>query len=65
MAMFEVLAEMVGTVEFLRIVAFAEFVDAGQMLKPAVPVWLREIGKFLSAVTTCVVGRARVRLRRR
>lgn len=62
-AMFQVLAEMVGTVEFLRIVTFAEFMDAGQMFESAIPVRLREIGEFLSAVTTCVVGRTGVRLR--
>lgn len=55
MAVLEMLAEVVGAEEFLGIVAFAEFVHCGQVLEPTVPIWLREIGKFLAAIATRVV----------
>lgn len=60
MAVFQVLAEMVGAEELLCVVALAELVHAGQVLEAAVPVRLREVGELLAAVPACVMGRAGV-----
>jgi len=58
MTVLEMLAEVVGAEELLGIVALAEFVHCGQMLEPTVPIGLREIGKFLAAITARVVRRS-------
>lgn len=63
MAVFQVLAEMVGAVELLRVIALAEFMHASQVLEAAVPVRLRVIGEFFAAVPACIVGRAGACLR--
>lgn len=56
MAVFQVLPEMVGAEEFLRLVAFAEFVDVGEMGDPFLPVRVRLVGEFLSAIAADVDG---------
>lgn len=48
------LAEMVGAEEFLRLIAFAEFVHVGQMVPACVPVWLGKVLEFGTAVATDV-----------
>ena len=68
--MLQMLAEMVGTKELLRLVAFTKFVDAIEMRTPCFPVrgWL--VGKLCATVTAGIeccqrVGRRRrLRLRR-
>lgn len=55
MAVLQVLSEVIRPVEFLDIVALAEFVHTSQVLKPTLPVCLRKIGKFLAAITAGVV----------
>lgn len=55
MAVLKMLAEVVGAEEFLSVIAFAEFVYCCQMVEPAVPIGLGEIGKFFAAITTRVV----------
>jgi len=40
-AVFEVLSEVIGTVEFLCLVALSKLVDVGEMVDPAIPVRLR------------------------
>lgn len=56
MAVFEMLPEMVGTKEFLALIAFTELVYVIQMFYPSVPVrWIR---KFLTTVATGVGVRA-------
>jgi len=49
---FQVLAEVIGAVEFFGLVAFSELVDLAQMLSPRLPV--RRVGEFLSAVAAQV-----------
>lgn len=55
MTMLQVLTEVVGAEEFLRIVTFPEFVHCRQVLEATVPIWSREIGEFLTAIPACVV----------
>ena len=50
--MFQMLAEVVGTEEFLGLIAFPEFMNLGKMTAACFPVWLREILEFNSAVPT-------------
>lgn len=50
--MFQMLAEVVGTEEFLRLVAFPELVNLGKMTAACVPVWLWKILEFVSAIPT-------------
>lgn len=64
MTVFQMLAEVVGAVKFLRLVAFLELVDIGQMLDTTIPVWLRKIGKFFTTIATSVGGRTVGALRR-
>lgn len=58
MAVFQVLAEMVGAVEFFGLIAFAEFVGFGEVFDPAIPVRLRVIWKFFSTIAAGIMGRA-------
>lgn len=62
MAMFQMLSEMVGTIELLRIVALSKLVHCCKMLESAVPVWLWEIRELFTTVPANVVGRPRARL---
>lgn len=55
MAVFEMLTEVVGTEELLGMIALAEFVHCSQVIEPAVPIGLREIGEIFAAVATRVV----------
>jgi hypothetical protein len=48
--MLQMLAEVVGTEEFLRVVALAKLVHGRQVLEPAIPVGSWEIGELFSAV---------------
>lgn len=52
MTVFQVLAEMICTVELFGLIALAELVDLGQMLGPGVPVC--GVGKFLTTVAANV-----------
>lgn len=52
MAMFQVLPEMVGPVEFLRRVTLAKLVHVGEMFNAAIPVGLRMVQEFFSAIAT-------------
>ena len=52
MAVFEVLAEMVGSIEFLRLIALSKFVDLVEVGFADVP--LGRIGKVLTAVAAGV-----------
>jgi hypothetical protein len=54
MAVFQMLSKMVGPEKFLGLIAFAKLVDAGQMIKPTMPVRLRKTRKLLSTITTCI-----------
>ena len=57
-AVFQMLPEMVGTEELLRLVTLAELVHGRQMLDASTPVGRRHVGKFIAAVT------AHIRVRR-
>ena len=50
--MFQMLAEVVGTEEFLRLIAFPEFMNLGKMTAAGFPVWLWKILEFESTVPT-------------
>ena len=50
MAMFQMLAKVIGSKEFLRLVAFTEFVSRVQMLGADVP--LRRVGELITTVAT-------------
>lgn len=56
MAVFQVLPKMIGAEEFLGLVAFAEFVDVGKMGDPFIPVRVRLVSEFLSAIAADVDG---------
>jgi len=58
MAMLQVLAEMIGSVEFFGLVALVEFVHVGQVFDPSFPILFGMIGKFFSAETAGIVCRA-------
>ena len=51
-AVFQVLAEVIGAEELLRLVAFAEFVDVVEMFGACLPSW--RVGEFLTTVTADV-----------
>ena len=53
--MFQMLTEMVGSKEFLRLVAFTELVYTVEVRTPCFPVWGWVIGKLLATVTACIV----------
>lgn len=52
MAVFEVLSKVIGAEELLALIAFAKFVDLGEMVDPSLPVRSRKIGKLLPTVPT-------------
>lgn len=56
MAVLQMLPEVIGAVELLRVVAFAELMHGSQMLEPLVPIWPRKVRKYFAAIATCVVG---------
>ena len=52
--MFQMLTEMVGTKEFLRLVAFTKLVYTVEVGTPCFPVWGWLIGKLCATVTACI-----------
>ena len=50
--MFQVLAEMSGSEEFLRLISFAEFVYLCEMTAASFPIGLWEVLEFNTAVAT-------------
>lgn len=58
MAMLQVLAKVIGSIEFFGLVALVEFVHISQVLNPTFPILLRKIGKLFSAKSAGIVGRA-------
>ena len=46
------LAEMVGTEKFLRLIAFPELVNLGKMTAACIPVWLWKILELKSTIAT-------------
>lgn len=56
MAVFEVLAEVISSIEFLGLVALLEFMDVGQMFDPAIPIGLGKVVELFTAVSTGVGG---------
>jgi hypothetical protein len=56
-AVLQVLPEVVGAVELLRIVALAELVHARQVLEPPIPVYLGVIWEVFAAVPAHIVRR--------
>lgn len=57
MAMLQVLPEMVGAEELLRLIAFTELMSIGEMGNAVVPVRLWLVCELLPAVPTNVHGR--------
>ena len=57
MAVLEVLSEVIRTVEFLTLVALAEFVNVCQMLASCQPVRLRKVWKFFATVSANIERR--------
>ena len=57
MTVFQVLPEVVRPVELLRLVAFSELMNVGEMVNPAVPLGLWIIRKFSATVSTRIVRR--------
>ena len=51
-AVFQVLAEVIGAEELLGLVALAEFVDVVEMFGSCLPAW--RVGEFLTTVTADV-----------
>ena len=51
-AVFQVLAEVIGAEELLRLVAFAEFVNMVEMFGACLPAW--RVGEFFTTVTADV-----------
>jgi hypothetical protein len=56
--MFQVLSEMVGAVELLRVAALAKLVHGRQVFEPAIAVRLGKIGEFFAAIPAHIVRRA-------
>lgn len=54
MTVFQVLTEMVGTKELLRLVAFTKLVYTVEVRTPCFPVWGWLIGKLCATVTACI-----------
>ena len=63
-AVLEMLSKVIGAEELFGLVAFAEFVNVGEMSHPGFPVWLRLAGEFLAAIAANV-RRDRMHRRRR
>jgi hypothetical protein len=57
MTVLQVLAKMVGSVEFFSLIAFAKFVHLRQVFDPVVPTWLRMIWKLFSTISAGIIGR--------
>lgn len=57
-AVFQMLSEMVGTEELLRVVTLSKLVHSSEMFESSVPVWLGEVGELFTAITARVVRRA-------
>ena len=60
MAVLEVLTEVIGAKEFLRLIAFAEFVHVLKMVDTVVPVRMWVVGELLSTIAANVHSRYRV-----
>ena len=54
MAVFQMLAKMIGAEEFLGLIAFAKFMHLGEMATACFPIGLREIVEFDTAVAADV-----------
>ncbi len=54
MAVFEMLSEVIRSVEFLGLVALPEFMDVDEVISPDIPVGLRKVGKVFAAVAAGV-----------
>ena len=52
--MFQMLTEMVGTKEFLRLVAFTKLVYTVEVRTPCFPIWGWLVGKLCTTVTACI-----------
>ena len=65
MAVFEMLSEMIGSVEFFGLVALAKLVHVGEVVDASVPIRLWAVRKFLSTEAAGVCQRAVGSLRRR
>lgn len=52
MAVLQMLTEVVGSEEFLTLIALAKFVNSIQMLNTSLPLW--RTGKLVTTVTTSV-----------
>ena len=63
-AVFQVLSEVVCTIEFFTLVAFAELVDLGEVLAAGHPVGLRVVGELFATVSTNIDGCISTLLRR-
>ncbi len=57
MAVFQVLTEVVSSVEFLRLIALSKLVDVVQVLSSDIP--LRRVLKFLATISTDIGAIAR------
>lgn len=58
MAVFQVLSKVIGSVEFLCLVAFTKLVHTGEVIKSTIPIRLWKVWKLLPAITACVELRA-------
>lgn len=54
MAVLQMLAEMIGSIELLGLVALSELVDVGKVIDTAIPVGRWVIGKLLTTESTCI-----------
>jgi hypothetical protein len=57
MTVLQVLAKMVGSVEFFGLITFAKFMHVCQVLHPAVPIRLRMIWKRVPTISAGIIGR--------
>ena len=54
MAMLEMLSEVIGSKEFLGLVALTEFVYVGKVVYPAIPVGLRLVWELFTTIAAGV-----------
>lgn len=54
MTVLQMLAEMIGTKELLRLVAFTKLMYTVEMCAPCFPVWGWLVGKLCATVTACI-----------
>jgi len=54
MAMLEMLAEMVGTEEFLRLIAFDKFMLVGEMCSARIPIRLWIVRELIATIAACI-----------